>query len=223
MLRRLQSSLAYRAKWARLGIVYVRKPKLDSIRIAGRPVHLSLPETERATHEFEFGKIVFEDCYRLAKIDNACTVLDIGANIGLFTLAARNRFPDAIIHAYEPNPDIQTHLAARCDAVGAQRFEAAVGSQGGSISLKFSNEGSLHSVTQSGGSLRQVAFADAIAKLGTVDLLKLDCEGAEWDIFTDLRRGHAFETWRWNIIYGQKNTLPWTWCGPLFPRLALIK
>jgi hypothetical protein len=38
MLRRLQSSLAYRAKWARLGIVYVRKPKLDSIKCGPKRV-----------------------------------------------------------------------------------------------------------------------------------------------------------------------------------------
>jgi hypothetical protein len=35
------------------------------------------------------------------------------------------------------------------------------------------------------GSTKQIAFADAVAKLGVVDLLKLDCEGAEWNIFSD--------------------------------------
>jgi methyltransferase FkbM-like protein len=33
--------------------------------------------------------------------------------------------------------------------------------------------------------INQCSFARAVAKLGIVDVLKLDCEGAEWQIFED--------------------------------------
>ena len=35
------------------------------------------------------------------------------------------------------------------------------------------------------GPIPQLPFADAVGRLGFVDVLKLDCEGAEWDIFSD--------------------------------------
>jgi methylase of polypeptide subunit release factors len=41
----------------------------------------------------------------IADQDSAATrrVLDVGANVGWFALAARGHFPRAAIHAYEPN------------------------------------------------------------------------------------------------------------------------
>ncbi|GAH33711.1 unnamed protein product [marine sediment metagenome] len=114
------------------------------------------------------------------------SVLDIGANIGLFAMAARHHFPAATIHCYEPNLALERHLAEHCSAIGARYHMEAVGSKTAMVSLRIGN-GSLHSVTkkQAHGRTPQIAFADAVTKLGVVDVLKLDCEGAEWDIFSD--------------------------------------
>jgi hypothetical protein len=59
----------------------------------------------------------------------------------------------------------------------------AIGSKDDRISLCHGSA-SLYSVSKQGGEFPQRAFCDAIANLGTVDVLKLDCEGA--DIFTDV-------------------------------------
>jgi FkbM family methyltransferase len=188
MLSRIQDSIRYRARWAKLGVFYARKPDLSSVTIAGRRLQLSLPAEERSTHEWEFGKIVFEDCYRLADIKHPVrTVLDVGANIGLFTIAARKHFPSARIHSYEPNPDLKRHLEAHSAAVDATCWMVAVGASSGFISLQKADSGSLFSVAKADerGKIPKRAFADAVAELGTVDLLKLDCEGAEWEIFSD--------------------------------------
>src|SRR6516164_5480528 len=51
--------------------------------------------------------ILLDDEYGLGKLRSPVnTVVDIGANIGLFSLWARHQFPNAIIHAYEPNDAI---------------------------------------------------------------------------------------------------------------------
>ena len=186
MLSRLRSSLAYRAKWARLGVYYVRSLHVDSIQVAGKKFRLSFPPNEKAVQDHEFHQIVIEDCYRLSDIKRPVqTVLDIGANIGLFAIAARHHFPTSKIHCYEPNLALEMHLAEHCSAINARYHMEAVGSKAAKISLRLGN-GSLYSKAEQGhGTTTQIAFAEAVAKLGVVDLLKLDCEGAEWDIFSD--------------------------------------
>jgi FkbM family methyltransferase len=192
MLRRALSSLSYRARWARLGVYYGRSLRLNHVKIGGRRVDLNFPASERATQEHEFNKIVLDDCYQLSKLPDASTVLDIGANIGLFALAARRAFPKAIIHCYEPNPAIISNLDAHCVQADCEYFPAAVGLKEGKVSLQKAESGTLFSKTLPGnsGQIDQVSFAAAVAKLGQVDLLKLDCEGAEWEIFLDT------ETWK---------------------------
>lgn len=182
----LVSSLAYRARWASLGVYYVRTLKLRTVRIGRKSVKLSLPEGERHMQETEFGRILFDDCYDLRSIHHPVrTVLDVGANVGLFALAARRHFPRAAIHCYEPNAEVGSHLRRHCDAVDAVVHMEAVGASAGTVSLTETDQ-TVHRATKTGGSIRQIAFAEAIARLGgTVDFLKLDCEGAEWDIFRD--------------------------------------
>ena len=86
MLARLRSSIAYRAKWAELGIYYIKSLHLDSVQIAGR--QLKFPPNERADQEHEFHEIVIDDCYQLNEIKEPVRpILDIGANIGLFAIA----------------------------------------------------------------------------------------------------------------------------------------
>jgi FkbM family methyltransferase len=192
MLQRVISSLSYRVKWARLGVVYGRSFKLDSIKLHGRRVSLDFPSTERPRQEHEFSKILIDDCYRLSEIKRAQKILDIGSNIGLFAIAARRRFPHATIHCYEPNPAVIPYLQSHCNQSACQLFPAAVGLTAGRVSLRAEGEGTLFSTTiaDSSGGIPQVSFAEAVANLGTVDLLKLDCEGAEWEIFEDV------QTWK---------------------------
>jgi FkbM family methyltransferase len=182
MLSRIYSSLRYRAKWARFGVYYVRSLHLKSVRVAGRRFGLSFPENERSTHEWEFGKVVFEGCYRLAEISSPVrTVLDIGANIGLFAIAARHHFPTATIHCYEPNPLLEGHLSAHCSAVSTDYRMETIGPKAGRIAPRL-GDGSLYSVSEEGpdGPIPQLPFADAITRLSFVDVLRRDCEGAEF-------------------------------------------
>jgi FkbM family methyltransferase len=195
LINRLASSLEYRAKWASFGVLYFRDLNLSSVRIAGTRVALKFPECERSVQEHELGRILFEDCYRLAEIrESIGTVLDIGANIGLFALAARHYFPQADVHCYEPNPDILRYLRNHCMILGIHLHPYAVGSMDGWVSLNRA-ETSLHSIatkgfTEGGASQPMKSFTSVINSLGCVDLLKLDCEGAEWDIF------ECREAWR---------------------------
>jgi FkbM family methyltransferase len=173
------------AKWVRFGVWYCRSLGFGTAKIAGKRVTLSFPPEERSAHEWELGQILFGDCYRLGQVQHTIrTVLDVGANIGLFALSARQHFPGARIHCYEPNPELAEYLSSHCRQIGATPYMEAIGSKADRVSL-CPGAASLFSVSKEGGEIPQRAFSDAVSRLGTVDVLKLDCEGAEWDIFTD--------------------------------------
>ena len=173
---------------ARFGIYYLRSIQLRSIRIGGKRINLIFPEAEVSDQKWELSRILFEDCYHLADVRSpVATVLDIGANTGCFALAARHFFPTATIHCYEPNHSLEQSLSAHCSPIGAKYFIASVGAKEGRVNLDLKDD-SMHSVSREdpNGQVAQVAFRDAVKRLGTVDVLKLDCEGAEWDLFSDI-------------------------------------
>ncbi len=185
MLRKVTDSLSYRIQWARLGVYYLQKPVLRSMLLQGKRVPLSFPKAERETQEHEFGRIVFEDCYRLCEIPKPVrTVVDIGANIGLFALAARAHFPTCAIHCWEPNPSVYPYLDVHCASAGAILHKAAVGHSNGRVFLN-SHENSLHTTTStaSDGDVLLESFSSITSRIGAIDVMKLDCEGAEWDLF----------------------------------------
>jgi FkbH-like protein/FkbM family methyltransferase len=78
-------------------------------------VHLNEYETNYVYKE------IFEDrCYLRNGIQlrDGDAVVDIGANIGLFSLFVRNSCPNAKIYAFEPSPIVYELLKANCDAYG---------------------------------------------------------------------------------------------------------
>ncbi|WP_167532646.1 non-ribosomal peptide synthetase [Streptomyces alboniger] len=64
-------------------------------------------------------------------IDNGDTIVDVGANIGLFTLFASHRNPDGRLYAFEPLPPLHDTLRRNVELHGlnAKLFDCALGSQ----------------------------------------------------------------------------------------------
>src|SRR6056297_3627868 len=88
-----------------LGVKFFRQRTFDL------PECLQLPNGQRLcfpkdqpsiTHDFV--NIILDDEYGIKRLNSPpSTVLDIGANIGLFTWFASQTWPDAKIFAFEPN------------------------------------------------------------------------------------------------------------------------
>lgn len=140
---------------------------------------------------YEFNEICINDCYHISELGKLLgpvgQVVDIGANQGLFALAARQTFPNAIVHCYEPNPNIMGRLRHNGKVLDATVYEEAVTREDCRVALSF-GETDLHSTTtkSADGGVAGTAFRKVIERAGgTVDLLKLDCEGAEWELFED--------------------------------------
>ena len=64
------------------------------------------------------------------RLDDGATVLDIGANIGLFSLFVASRCRNPTIFAFEPSPDRYRLLHANCAAYGANVWAVNAGVPG---------------------------------------------------------------------------------------------
>ena len=109
-------------------------------------VHLNRYETDYVYQE------IFEDESYLRheiEIPDGATVIDIGANIGLFSLFVMSRCKDPAIFAFEPSPRVFDLLQANCAAYGdparVRAFNCGVAERKGSASFTFYEHSSVFS------------------------------------------------------------------------------
>jgi FkbM family methyltransferase len=113
-------------------------------------------------------------------------VLDIGANIGVYSLMASLVWPTAVIHAFEPAPDNYSLLVKNLQDCGRViKYQAAVGPVAGTRPLYLDPRSPLcHSLFYRDKECQQTVNATVVAAkdLPTADLIKLDIEGPELQV-----------------------------------------
>jgi len=155
----------------------------EKVELLDKEVGIEAPN-ERGV-KADYVGIFLDDCYGLYSMDlpSSPTILDIGANVGLFGLAARQVYPNATVHSYEPAPELEQFLSHHSEEAGFTYHMEAVGPEEGTVSLARPGDSNLTRVEGSGGEIPMISFSQAIERIGqSVDLLKLDCEGCEWEL-----------------------------------------
>jgi FkbM family methyltransferase len=129
-----------------------------------------------------------DDVYRLTQLAEARLIVDVGAGIGEFAVAAARRFPGCRVLAFEPDPDRFAMLTENAAASGA-RVESLCLAIGTQSSYVLSGKGARSSTVAperaEGPSVPGGRLADFVGH-EAVDLLKIDCEGAELDVLESL-------------------------------------
>lgn len=185
IVRLLQRQLRAR----KLGIQFNRVANFnlpDNLIVLGQRQNVNLPAEKGM--DGEFIEVLLDDCYGVEQLPaSLLKILDIGANVGLFPIAARNRFPQAVIHAYEPNPNLETYLKNQSQIANFKYFMEAVGARDGKAAIDIREvSGKTRSRVSESGGIPMVSFQRAVDRIGgRVDLAKVDCEGAEWLLFED--------------------------------------
>lgn len=146
-------------------------------------------------------EIFAEDCYRLSWLlgplmHRPIQVIDVGGHVGTFSVRLAQVHKDARVTAFEPSPTTAAYLRRNIAQNGvAGRVtvveRALAGSTGHAI---FDDNGAgsglnaLLSARTGGGTgtgteVETISFDDAVAAVGApVDVVKIDCEGGEYDL-----------------------------------------
>jgi FkbM family methyltransferase len=136
----------------------------------------------------DFVGVFLDDMYGLELLTQTPSkIVDVGANVGFFSMHARNLFPHARIHAYEPNMQLRSLLDGHGQSVGFDVFYEAVGPEDGMVSLDVRGESNqTRTFVGTTNLVRQVTLQRVLDRMGgSIDLLKMDCEGCEWGLLAD--------------------------------------
>jgi FkbM family methyltransferase len=160
------------------------------MRIGGSvfPVHVGAHSDLQVLHEI----VVAGEYDELPCVD-AKVIVDLGAHIGLVTLMLLAANPGARALAVEADPFLIDQLRANVAGLPVTVVNAAVSASTAPCqfyrSEVFSWGNSLHRTMpqQTQITVRGGTFSELLAEAGLaqVDLLKLDIEGAEWEVFAD--------------------------------------
>ncbi len=124
-------------------------------------------------------------------LERVRTIIDLGANIGISVLWFRLKYPEAQIRAYEPGAAAFATLQKNfAHDAKIELHQAAVSASGGEISFFESDRSTQSSFFRSDEAVERLVASvtlDEIVGDESVDILKIDIEGAEFDVLQSTR------------------------------------
>ena len=134
-------------------------------------------------------EIFEEEIYKLS-LPAEPYIIDCGANIGLSIIYLKQQFPGAEIVAFEPDNTNFDLLSKNIHSFGYSNVtlrKEAVWTE--NTTLHFSNSGSMSSKIETASNfdtqeVKATRLKDLLIK--PIDFLKIDIEGAEYDVLTDI-------------------------------------
>lgn len=165
------------------------------IRARAGQIALDLPDDPGIRYVLD--EVLTRDCYPVVPGAGAiATIVDIGANVGIAAARFRLAYPDARILSFEPNPAALAFLRINAPRARAELFEFGLGAadarlplyQGTHSTVTASLQQRAMTRAESSGDVEIRAAGAALAQAGvaTIDLLKIDTEGAELPILQAL-------------------------------------
>lgn len=141
-----------------------------------------------------YEELFLDEIYRFQTNNEKPVIIDCGANIGLSSLYFKTIYPNAILHAFEPDAVLFDLLEQNTQVNGftdTHLHQAAVWIE--DTNLSFSNKGSEAShidlSNQSENQVKAIRLASFLEQFDHIDFLKMDIEGAEFQVVADCLDG----------------------------------
>lgn len=160
----------------------------NTYALNGKKIHFNNgPEILHSLKE-----IYIEEIYKTRFSTDAPKIIDCGANVGLSILYFKSKYPSAAIIAFEPDPAnfecLKKNIAGNGYSDVVLKNEAIWNSNS---SISFINDGTLGSKINTGGEQGNVITVNATRLRDLlnekIDFLKIDIEGAEYDVILDCK------------------------------------
>ncbi|MFU8826866.1 MAG: FkbM family methyltransferase [Brevefilum sp.] len=183
--------------WPSLVPLFLRKPgtRIQKIKLRRPSIDLLV----RGPMDVWSVKETFIDQFYTrygAPVEDGWTVVDIGAGIGDYCLYAAEGLPGVTVYAFEPYPESFALLERNLALNGVENvhpFQKAVWSKEGELYLDLSTgeplqissqEGFAESTSMERLTVEAVSLQTLCSEehLKSIDLLKMDCEGGEYEI-----------------------------------------
>lgn len=192
---RLKAELGF---WDAVQLYYgqMRRKNYRDIKMKGIQYPFTLRKNPFDYATFE--EVFVKKTYTLPAGISPATIIDGGGNIGLTAMFLANRFPDAKIITVEPDTDNFNLLEKNCfpyknitpvkAGIWSRRAQLQVIDEGHGNNAFTVREVS----TASPGTISAISIDDIRKEQGweTIDLVKLDIEGSEKQVF-----GENYESW----------------------------
>lgn len=186
--RRLGTASAIR--WYALGGLGRRKWLPPRVRATAKGLRHRVTLRSPPSSDFDvFHQVLIADEYSfLSGLRDVRFAVDLGANIGLASAVVLSRFPEAIVLCVEPDPEnlriLERNLRPYGDRV--EIVSGAVWSSSGEVSLAHDRGDGREWATAvtAGIGVRAYTLWELLANRGPVDLLKIDIEGSERQLFS---------------------------------------
>lgn len=137
----------------------------------------------------QYKEIFLEEIYKFESKNPAPVIYDCGANVGTSILYFKQHHPQARITAFEADKNVYKCVASNLkknNVSDVNLINKAVWTHNDGVN--FSSDGADGGAISSSGKSAPIASArlrDFLAKEQTIDMLKIDIEGAETDVVLD--------------------------------------
>lgn len=205
------------SNWQTLIGVYFKTIKEKNIILETKN-NIKIKIRTNSTDIMQLGTVWLTEDYKMPgfSINKEDIVIDIGAHIGLFSLFASQYCKNGKIFSYEPIKENYNLLKENIEVNKIENiisFNSAVSKQTNKLKIFINSDDSAHSIFESEKNFIEVDSTTIKSifdknKIKNCNLLKFDCEGAEYQIIESIPKEYFFKIEKMIIEYHLANEKP---------------